>query len=289
MTGRPSAPTPRHAPLPEVFRLLALVIPLALGHAVQAQSIGGANLGASDEPIEVEASEAIEWRRDEKVYIARGDARVARGDFTLYADVVTAHYRETQEEGSEIWRVEAEGSVRVTTSSATVWGDRAVYDVDKDVVVMVGEDLRAETAEETLTAEESLEYWGDRQMVVARGNAVVLQADKRVQADVLTGHFEQTAAGRQELTRVEAIGDVQLSTKSEFARGDKGVYNLDTEIATLEGSVRITRGDNQLNGEFAEVNLRTGVSRLLGGRSDDGDSRVRTLIVPSSEPEANAQ
>ena len=254
---------------------------LMRSQSVQAQSVGGLDLGSSDTPIEIEAEKGIEWHRNEKIYVARGNARVARGDVVLHAEVVTAHYRGEGDAGSEVWRVEADGQVRVTTPSETITGDRAVYDIDKAVVIMVGEDLRVVTAEETLTAEESLEYWEDRQLVVARGNAQVVQSDKRLRADMLTGHFEQTETGDQELVRIDALGDVRLSTGEEYARGDRGSYNLRTEIATLEGSVKITRGENQLNGDFAEVNFDTGISRLQS-KQDGGDgSRVRTLIVPS--------
>ncbi|WP_119460869.1 LptA/OstA family protein [Rhodospirillaceae bacterium SYSU D60014] len=254
-----------------------------------AQAVGGLDLGDSEAPVEIEAEKGIEWHRNEKVYIARGNARIARGDVVLNAEVVTAHYRGDEGANSEVWRVEADGRVRVTTPSETITGDRAVYDIDKGVIVMVGEDLRVETAEETLTAEESLEYWEDRQLVVARGNAQVVQGDKRLRADMLTGHFDQTEAGEQELVRIDAIGDVRLSTETEYARGDRGSYNLETEIATLEGSVKITRGENQLNGQRAEVNFATGVSRLLSDPDGSDGSRVRTLIVPSSESESGSE
>ena len=51
----------------------------------------------------------------------------------------------------------------------------------------------------------------------------------------------------------------------------------DTGIARLAGNVRITRGQNQLNGAEAEVNMKTGISRLLAG---DG-GRVQGLVVPN--------
>ncbi|MDZ7712401.1 MAG: hypothetical protein U5L06_04490 [Rhodovibrio sp.] len=76
---------------------------------------------------------------------------------------------------------------------------------------------------------------------------------------------------------------MRISTPSEFARGDRGVYNTRTEIATLTGNVRITRGENQLNGGWGQVNLRTGVSRLRGAPPEaGGGSRVRALLQPDS-------
>jgi lipopolysaccharide export system protein LptA len=46
------------------------------------------------------------------------------------------------------------------------------------------------------------------------------------------------------------------------------------EIARLTGNVKITRGENQMNGKEAEINLKTGVSKMLGG--------VDAFIVPGS-------
>ena len=71
----------------------------------------------------------------------------------------------------------------------------------------------------------------------------------------------------------------------EFARGDRGVYYVDREFATLTGSVKITREDNQMNGEYAEVDLKSGVSRLMAAPpGSQSPARVRGLLVPKRKP-----
>ena len=50
------------------------------------------------------------------------------------------------------------------------------------------------------------------------------------------------------------------------------------DLATLTGDVRLTRGSTQLNGDRAEVNMDTGVSRLF--TTKDGQRRVRGVITP---------
>ena len=80
--------------------------------------------------------------------------------------------------------------------------------------------------------------------------------------------------GKAELRRVEAQGRVIITTKSEVIRADRGDYNSETRLATLTGNVKLTRGDNQLNGQKAIVNLNTGVSRMVG--------RVSVLLVPGN-------
>jgi lipopolysaccharide export system protein LptA len=227
--------------------------------------------------VAIDAEQGIEWRRDEKVYVARGNVRAVRGDMAVYADVLTAYYREKEDGSTEIWRLAADGNVRMTSRTETLFGDRATYDMDKGVVTVTGKGLRLETPKEVVTSRDSMEYWEKAQIVVARGDAEVVQGEKRVKADTLTGHLVKAPDGSSKLSTVEADGNVRIATKTEFARSNEAVYDLDTELAILTGAVKVTRGKSQLNGDRAEVNMKTGVSRLLATSGE----RVHTLITPS--------
>lgn len=278
-----------------VLVLAGLLFILDAG-AAAAQAVGGLDLGSSGEPLEVTAEQGIEWRRDERVYIARGNARAARGEMSVTADVLTARYREGPDGKIDVYSIEADGHVRLASTTSVVQGDRAVYDVDRAVLLVTGRDLRAQTEKATVTARDSLEYWDKERVIVARGDAVAVDGERRVEADRLTGYLRREGQGAGEaggLYQVEAEGDVRLTTADEVVRAAKAVYNLDKEIATLTGGVKITRGENQLNGDYAEVNLKTGVSRLMGNPSasggGDGAGRVHTLIVPDRKPEVNVQ
>ncbi len=79
------------------------------------------------------------------------------------------------------------------------------------------------------------------------------------------------------LQRVDAFGHVEVRTQTEIIHGDKGVYIPDTGIARLAGNVHLTRGQNQLNGDEAVINLRTGVSTL----ARNPGRRVEGLVVPN--------
>ncbi|MDE0815520.1 MAG: hypothetical protein OSB46_16285 [Alphaproteobacteria bacterium] len=233
--------------------------------------------------VEIEADNGIEWNRDQRMYVARGNARAARGGAEIFADELTAYYRgndaedkgsgKNNKEGQTIFRVDADGHVRVRSKNNQAYGDQAVYHVEQAVFVLVGKTLRLETARAKITAQDSLEYWEDRQLAVARGGAIATSENRRLRADILTAHIDNQ--GRQEIKQIDAFGNVVVSTRNVIARGDEGVYNPKTSIATLCGGVKITRGGNQLNGDCAEVNLRSGKSRLIGGRS-----RVKGLLSP---------
>ncbi len=260
-----------------------LLLPPAASGTARAQNL--LSFGGSDQPVEITAEEGIEWRRKEKVYIASGKARAARGEIELFGDILSAFYRDAEDGSTEIYRVEARGNVRILSPNESVYGDDGYYDVDRGVIALTGKALRLETGGDSITANESLEYWEAKRLAVARGGAVASRGDKSLSAELLVGHFRKDDEGRLVLEQVDAEGQVEISTPTDFVTSDSGVYHVDKELAELTGGVKITRGETQLNGEYAEVNLATGVSRLLaappGGKTD---TRVHGLIVPTPEP-----
>ena len=291
---------------------------------VTAQS-AGFGLGGNDQPVEIFADQGIEWHQNASAYVARGNARAVRADTTVYGQTLTAYYRKgpgaaeasaTDGGGTQIYRVDADGAVRIVSPSGTAYGDKAVYDVDKGILVMTGSNLRLVTQREVITARDTLEYWQQDDMAVARGKALAVSDDKRIAADLLTAFFVksdekgsgtsakpaakpapraganggQSAPGKEsDLDRMYAYGNVVVTTPQEVARGERGVYNARTGIAVLTGSVKITRDQNQLNGDAAEMNLNTNVSRIIAAPGTGSGQRppVRALLIPNEKKTTN--
>lgn len=233
-------------------------------------------------PVTVEADNGIEWVRDSKTYIARGNARATRGDTSVTAETLTARYREKPDGTTEIYVMEAEGNVVIATPRERATGGRAVYNLDKASIILTGRNLTFRNAGDLITARDTLEYWQERQVAIARGDAKAIRTNpsQEIRADTLTAFFQEAKKGGTELARVDADGNVVITTPQEVARGREGVYNALKGTATLDGDVRITRGKNQLNGERAVVNLNTGVSRLLP--AGKGGDRVKGLFTPGT-------
>ncbi|MBO42444.1 MAG: hypothetical protein CMM28_01845 [Rhodospirillaceae bacterium] len=245
--------------------------------------------GSNGSPLVIEADEGLEWIPKEGKYIARGNARASRGTVNLRADELIAHYRDTKDgSGQEMVRLDAKGRVKIISNNkgekdrkakTTVTGDVAVYHVKQSVFVLRGKRLKLVSPQGTLTAKDSLEYWDKNQIAVARGNAVVSQGKQRLHADILTAYISEPQVegtrkkGAQRVSRVDAFGNVHVSVPNAIIRGDKGEYYPDKSVATLSGNVKITSNKNQLNGDVARVNLKTGIYRLVG-------KRVKGLITP---------
>lgn len=299
--------------------LLALLIaPLGARQAV-AQQIDLSHGG----PIAITASDGIEWHQAQQEVIAVGAAKAVRDNVTVTADRLIAWYRkkagaatdaasntassgqtglaaDADTGGNEVYRVQAEGHVHIYTQTDQVWGDKATYDLDQAVLVVTGHDLRLTTPNDVLTARDDLEYWSQRHMAVARGDAVVVTNDhRRLEADTLVAYTTDSTAPQPHATtvadkpgstqdplmspgklqKVEAYGHVLVRTVTDTVTGDRAVYVPDTGIAVIVGKVRITRGQNQLDGSEAVVDMKTGVSRLIAGNT----GRVQGLVVPNDQ------
>lgn len=265
-----------------IVPLLVLCLALADPGSATAQGLSFSN-DKSDAPMEVFADDGIEWEQDRKVFTARGNARAVRGEVTVAADVLRAYYREKEGGGADIWRLDAEGHVKISSPGETAYGDSAVYDVDNAILVLSGRRVRLVTEEDEITADRQLEYWEKKQMAVARGNASAVRGDKKLRADVLSAHFRKGKDGDTKIYRVDAYENVHIVTETDVVTADRGVYEVESGIATLTGSVRLTRDNTQLNGCSAEVNLKTGVSNLRScAQAGSGKGRVQGIFQPDS-------
>ncbi|MBV6631780.1 MAG: hypothetical protein KI792_01965 [Alphaproteobacteria bacterium] len=266
---------------------IAAVAGLAMiGHAVAqnaAPSGPAVNLPGTDGggPIEIIADGALEWQRDAQAYVARGNAVAARGDLEVAADILIAYYRPDDGGANQIYRLDARGNVRLTSADAVVEGAEAAYDVAQEVAVITGDTLVLRTETDQITAEDSLEFWQARNLAVARGNAEATRAENVLRSDNLIARFVKDEGGELAMRMVDATGGVVIQTPTELVRGSQGWFDVDSNIATLTGDVRLTRGTTQLNGDRAEVDMETGVSRLFTLPGPDGQRRVRGVLTPS--------
>ncbi len=204
---------------------------------------------------------------------------------------------------NEVYRLEADGHVRIVTPTDEALADHAIYDIDQAVLVLTGHALKLTTPQEVMTARDDMEYWSQKHIAIGRGNAVVVTNDqRRVSADVLVGYTTDPnapaapgaakpvpvaakpgappadpLAASGKLQRVEAYGNVEVRTVLDTIRGDRGVYLPDTGLARIIGHVRITRGQNQLNGPAADVNMKTGIAHMISLPN----ARVEGLIMPN--------
>ncbi len=241
----------------------------------------------SDAPLEITADESLEWHRNEKVFIAKKNAVAKQGDTDIGAQLLTAYYREPAKGNVEVSKVTADTDVTVKSGQTVAYGQKAEYDLDSGLAVMTGDNLKMTGPDQTVTAQDRFEYWVTEGRLSAIGRAKVTRLEDTVEADKVSAIFKQNEKGERVLDSLEANGNVVITTPTETVTGANGIYRADTNIAELSGGVTIKRGPNILEGEKAEVNLSTNISKMYSNGGSSG--RVRGVFYPGSEKKPDPQ
>jgi lipopolysaccharide export system protein LptA len=249
---------------------------------------GGSGLDSNkEEPIEISAENGIEWKRDARTYTARGNALAQQGDTSIAADTLIAYL----DEQDELSHWDAIGNVKIQTDQSTSYGDRANYQESSRLLVLTGRNLKVVTDDQTVTARDQIEYWRDKDVVVAKGAVVIVRPEKNttIHSDQATAYFrdkvndpataEDETGDGSEVYQVEAKGHVRVDRNDQTGFSDQLAYNPDTEVAVLTGNVVIHSKDNTYRGGRAELDLKNDISRLLPAQGE----RVFTVIKPKDK------
>lgn len=110
------------------------------------------------------------------------------------------------------------------------------------------------------------------------GDAEVLQGDNRLRA----ARIEAITDGNQDLSRVEATGDVYFVTPDQTLRGDRAVYDFGSGEVVMTGEVIVTQGRNVMTGSRLVYNVRNGTARMEGAPTAAGN-RVQGVFYPGGQ------
>jgi lipopolysaccharide export system protein LptA len=109
------------------------------------------------------------------------------------------------------------------------------------------------------------------------GNVNVVQGDTTMRCKVLVVHYDKSSSpggmkaatpgprGQQQISRLEAKGDVVVTQQDQTATGDTGLFDVRSNTITLLGNVVVSQGKNVVRGERLVVDMTTGVSKVDAG------------------------
>ena len=245
----------------------------------------------SDSPIEISAEDGIEWHKNKKKYIAKGNAKARKADLLVTSNVLEAIYEDNNDTESEITVLKAKGNVFIKNQKAQIQGGKkARYNLKKEYFIVNGKKLELISNEDRLTSNSTIEFWKNENIAIATGKAKAHKNNKySIFADKLVWHLiddkeignkEKEGQGYQ-IKRILAYKNVVIETNNEIAYSNKALYNEISGICKLFGKVKLKKGDNFLTGEYAEMNLNTGISKLLPHptkKTSETENRVKALI-----------
>ena len=129
---------------------------------------------------------------------------------------------------------------------------------------------------------DTLEVRQTENVAIFEGSVNAVQGELVLNADMLTVYYRDVEGGQGNLgvARIDAEGNVVVSSPDETAQGQRGVYDVENGRIDLAGGVVLNRGNNIVRGEMLTMDLESGVSRVSGG-----STRVQGLFVPEDEGE----
>ena len=239
------------------------------------------------EQVVLTSEGGLEWNSAKKTLTAEKKALVERGTTALGADKIIAYYKDgDQGKDGEVYLVKAFGNIIITTPKQTAYADTATYEIEKSVIILKGNPVRLVAGQEQMTAK-VLELWQKEDMAVARENVIATKDARRLEADTVKAFFVRRGNTTQ-VERFEAEDNVVITNEKETVYGDSGVYLVDKEMATLQGNVKISQGQNTIVGEVADINMKTGVSRLqMLPEKGKTKKQVRGVFVPDEKEKQN--
>lgn len=91
------------------------------------------------------------------------------------------------------------------------------------------------------------------------------------------------ATGSSNIERLEVDNKVYVKSANQVATGDRGTFDMKTEVLTLTGSeVVLSEGKNVLRGCTLTVQMKSGRAQVDGCKKGSGNGRVQMKIDPNS-------
>ena len=136
----------------------------------------------------------------------------------------------------------------------------------------------ADKARQRISVEaNTLELRQSENVAIFEGDVEAKQGELVLNADTLTVYYRESegSQGNLGVSRIDAEGNVFVSSPNETAQGQRGVYDVENGRIDLAGDVVLKQGNNVVKGETLTMDLESGVSLVSGG-----STRVRSLFVP---------
>lgn len=129
---------------------------------------------------------------------------------------------------------------------------------------------------------DSFEIHQKNDLVIYKGNVVIVQGDLKMVSNEVTAHYDPaTGSLNPTIARIDAMGEVKITSPSESAEGNWGVYDVKGRMITMGGNILLKRGENIIIGERLELDLDSGIIKIDGETRNATPGRVKgTFKIP---------
>jgi lipopolysaccharide export system protein LptA len=142
---------------------------------------------------------------------------------------------------------------------------------------------------------DKLEVRESESIAIFSGNVSVTQGPTLLKSGKMTVYYAKeggsAATGSANIDRLEVDGKVYVKSENQVATGDRGTFDMKTEVLVLSGKeVVLSEGPNVLVGCKLTVQMKTGEAQVDGCKEgSSGTGRVMMSITPGSQNQSGSQ
>jgi len=143
-------------------------------------------------------------------------------------------------------------------------------------------DPKKDAAEDILIESDVLEIEQKAQRAIFTGRVDATRGKIRLRTNKLIAHYREVKSGtssKTEITKLDARGNVIVTSEDKKAVGEWAIMLVQDGLVTMGGNVVLTQGETVIEGDKLEMDLNTGLSKVLAKKG--GDDRVKGVFVPS--------
>ena len=225
--------------------------------------------------FKVEADKSIEYFEKQKIYVASGNAKASRGNFSLKAEQIKAFIGETNK--SNISDIEATGNVIIINQKTIAKSGFAKYNFKNRLIILKGDNQSIEAKKFRLISKKFISFDDINKIANSEGDVkLFLTGPISISSKKISANFDKV---NNTLISASAKGKVKIQTKSETITCNSAKYDNKTGIIILKGNVIIRRDNSVLTGETGYMNLKNRKSKIESSKSQ----RVKGIFKPAKK------
>ena len=171
--------------------------------------------------FKVEADKSIEYFEKQKIYIASGNAKASKGNFSLEAEKIKAFMGEANT--SNISDIEATGNVIIKNKDTIAKSDFARYDFYKKFILLKGNTQSIKSKKFKLQSNRFISFDDINKIAKSEGDVrLILSGPISISSKRINANFNKID---NTLVSAYAQGNVKIKTKSETRLGTQRKKN----------------------------------------------------------------
>ncbi len=225
-------------------------------------------LSENKQNIYITSENGLILNQSDKTVTALKNVDVYQDKNHLEAQSLILNYDKGANRKTEVRRITAREKVIATFPQQKATGNELIVYRANDEIISIRDTLARYIENETQSI---------GQIVELNGNAVLKEKNNTIQADKIYAIYDVNG----NMQRVVAIGNMSATNGMQRIHGHYGIYTPETKIVSVHENVSLHEKESVLKGEYATLNLKTGISSLGASKQSASGGRVHGQIIPN--------